>query len=613
MAQDNASGSVRPIVDEPGFRALVCYSQDALVLIDRSGEILFASPSLGSMVGLSNLEGRIFSDLILADDQERYAAEISELRDNPGGNRRFELQCHSASGGAVCLEVVATNLLTEPTIGAFVLNVRDVSERRQAEAARLRSESRFRRLAEANIIGIAFWRRAGEIYEANDAFLRTVGYERQDLEGGHIRWTDLTPREYVALDAGKLNELERTGVATVYEKELIRKDGLRVPVLVGAAGLDDRGDDGIAYFLDLTQQKRTEAALDESRRRMSLLVEALPDYAVLMLDSHGVILTWNRGAQNLFGYAAADIIGRNFAELFAPEARENVVPQAILDTAARKGCSECEEWGIGCDGRQIFFSGSVAALRHGQPNGFIQIIRDATDRRRAEELNSAIFASVSHDLLTPLSGMLGSVQNLRGEGERAWTYRDAQERLAELEADLRQFNALVRNLLELARLEGGAWHPKREWYDLIDLVGAGLRRLGAGRDQRVDVQLPDSARMVFVDAVQLVQVIWNLLDNALKYSPANAAVVFHASVAEHELRIEVRDEGPGVAASDRQSIFRRYYRAPARTDDDRSPRTEGTGLGLAICRAIVEAHGGRVWVEGNASGGATFCVVIPGA
>ena len=128
-------------------------------------------------------------------------------------------------------------------------------------------EAKIRRLVDANIIGIFIWDLEGRILEANDAFLRMVGYDREDLVSGRLRWTDLTPPEWRDRDARAVDELKMTGSLQPFEKEYFRKDGSRVPVLIGAATFEESGNQGVAFVLDLTERKRAEAEARESERR----------------------------------------------------------------------------------------------------------------------------------------------------------------------------------------------------------------------------------------------------------------------------------------------------------------------------------------------------------
>ena len=150
----------------------------------------------------------------------------------------------------------------------FIGTATDVTERKRAEEALRESEAKIRRLVDSNIIGIFFTGLEGRILEANDAFLHLVGHDRDDLVSGRVRWTDLTPPEWRERDRRALAELSSNTIAQPYEKEFFRKDGSRVPVLIGGALFEEGGNEGVAFVLDLTERKRAEEAL---RARVRLI------------------------------------------------------------------------------------------------------------------------------------------------------------------------------------------------------------------------------------------------------------------------------------------------------------------------------------------------------
>ncbi len=146
----------------------------------------------------------------------------------------------------------------------FMSNLVDITERKRAEDALRESESRFKRIYDSNIIGVIFWDTTGNIRQANDEFLRIVGYSKEDVLSGKVRWKDMTPPEYAYLDEKALKEMAETGVSTPFEKKYIRKDGSLVPVFLGAALLEGQKDVGICYVLDITERKRAEEELKKT-------------------------------------------------------------------------------------------------------------------------------------------------------------------------------------------------------------------------------------------------------------------------------------------------------------------------------------------------------------
>jgi two-component system sensor histidine kinase KdpD len=222
----------------------------------------------------------------------------------------------------------------------------------------------------------------------------------------------------------------------------------------------------------------------------------------------------------------------------------------------------------------------------------IRLAKDVDQARmlaETEKLRSALLTSISHDLRTPLSLIIGAISSLRSYGAR-YDDRTREEMLATAEDEAERLNRYVANLLDMTQLDGGALKPRREACDVEDLVGAALRRCAkqlAGHPVRLS--LPAGLPMLMLDFVLMEQVLANLLDNAAKYTPAGSAIEVSANRFKFSLMISVRDEGPGIPDADLPRIFDKFYRS---RDGDRA--RAGTGLGLAICRGFVEAMGGRI-------------------
>ncbi|QDT57127.1 Sensor protein KdpD [Caulifigura coniformis] len=222
-----------------------------------------------------------------------------------------------------------------------------------------------------------------------------------------------------------------------------------------------------------------------------------------------------------------------------------------------------------------------------------------------ESVRSSLLSSVSHDLKTPLAAIAGASGSLlESEGLDEPTRRELAETVAE---EASRLNRLLENLLQMSKLEAGAAAPNRQWHVLEEIVGSALHRIRRElADHEIRVDLPGNLPLVFVDGLLLEQVFVNLLENAVRYTPGQTLITIVAAVDENLLRIVVADTGPGIPAGAEERIFDKFYRAAGRADGGR-----GSGLGLAICRAIIQAHGGRIRAANRATGGAEFTIQLP--
>jgi two-component system sensor histidine kinase KdpD len=223
----------------------------------------------------------------------------------------------------------------------------------------------------------------------------------------------------------------------------------------------------------------------------------------------------------------------------------------------------------------------------------------------AERLRTALLSSLSHDLRTPLGAITGAASSLLEEPSQLTpaARRDLLETILE---ESRRMNRLIANLLDMIRVESGALEVQKEWQPLEEVVGVALIRLEDRlRGHPVAVNLPPDLPLVPLDGVLIEQVFVNLLENAVKYTPAGTPIDISATAVDGAVRIDVADRGPGLPPGEESRIFEKFYRAPAATAQG------GIGLGLTICRGIVTAHGGRIWAENRPGGGAVFRFTLP--
>ena len=230
---------------------------------------------------------------------------------------------------------------------------------------------------------------------------------------------------------------------------------------------------------------------------------------------------------------------------------------------------------------------------------------DSAFAAQDERLRNSLLNSISHDLRSPLAVMSSSASSLlEGEGQLP---AGPQRQMAQtINDEAQRMTHIVNNILDMTRLESGAVQIDRQWYPLEEIVGAVLNRLKGQLGQRtVSLDIPLDLPMLHVDGVLFEKVLTNLLENAAKYTAADARILVSASVQGGEIQVKVMDDGPGIPKGLEHLIFEKFYRAQA------EGAVSGTGLGLAICKAIIEAHGGSIWTESRAEGGAAFSMILP--
>ncbi|MEZ4767377.1 MAG: sensor histidine kinase KdpD [Caldilineales bacterium] len=334
--------------------------------------------------------------------------------------------------------------------------------------------------------------------------------------------------------------------------------------------------------------------------------ESGEDRLAIAAASEGLDLPEDELAVADWVYRRAEPAGRNTATLPAASLRYLPLKTArgVIGVLGVAGSDEPQRH-LSPEQRRLmdaFASQSALALERAN---LARQARQAEVLQVTEKLQSALLNSISHELRTPLVSITGALSALLEESDAL----DSQSRQALVENALdeaRRLNQLVGNLLDMTRMEAGALAVRKEPCDLQDVIGAALAQMG-GRltDRLIYVDVPADLPLAPLDFVPIVQVLVNLLDNALKYSPPEQPIDIAARTAAGFAEVEVADRGPGIPADDLERVFDRFYRL------QRPGSAGGTGLGLSICRGIVEAHGGSIVARNRAGGGASFVFRLP--
>jgi two-component system sensor histidine kinase KdpD len=229
--------------------------------------------------------------------------------------------------------------------------------------------------------------------------------------------------------------------------------------------------------------------------------------------------------------------------------------------------------------------------------------QEALLKAETETLRNTLLSSVSHDLRTPLAAITGGVTTLLQQ-DVTFSAEERRELLLTVYEEAEHLNQIIRNVLDMTRLEAGAIKVKKEWQPVEQIVGAVLNRFAERiKDRPVKTHLSEDLPLVSFDPLLIEQVLMNLLDNAIKYTPKGTPIDLTASVKDGEIIFSIEDRGPGIPAGEEERIFDKFVRGSATGG--------GIGLGLTICRAVIAAHGGRIWAENRQGGGAAFRFALP--
>jgi PAS domain S-box-containing protein len=492
-------------------------------------------------------------------------------------------------------------------------------------------EAKIRRLVDSNILGICISTRTGDIIETNDAFLKIVGYDREDFLAGRVRWMDLTTQESLDRSERAIAELGRTGTFQPFEKEYFRKDGSRVPVLVGGAAFDSERHQLVAFVLDLTELKRTEQALRESEAKVRRLVDSniigVFEWHIegrITEANHWRITGANEAFLQMVGYDREDLVsGRLRSRDMTPPEWRAATQRTLDDLAIAGTVRPYEKEYFRKDGTRVPVLIGAATFEKAKNQG-VAFVLDLTERKRAEaearesermrmELAHAnrvatmgqISASIAHEVNQPIAATVTNAQaGLRFLGARAVDLNEVQRILNDIVRDQQRAGEVIgriRDLIEKAP-------PRR---DRLEINGA-IREVveltwGEAGHNGVSVQteLADPLPVVQGDRVQLQQVILNLIINAIQAMGGSdegpRELLISTKKLEAGVLVMVRDTGPGLAPAALDRVFESFY----------TTKPSGMGLGLSICRSIVEAHGGQLWASANEPRGAVFQFTLP--
>ena len=353
---------------------------------------------------------------------------------------------------------------------------------------------------------------------------------------------------------------------------------------------------------------RSDKALS-GEERFQLLMKSVTDYAIILLDENGFITSWNEGAQRIKGYNEQEILGKHFSTFYPQHDIDSGKPADELKVAASTGRFEEEGWRLRKDGSRFFANVVISSIVDdaGKLCGFAKITRDITEKKEAEIRVKEFYSVLSHELRSPLTSIRGTLGLLEG-GLVGDLSSDALEVTCNARSSCDRLIRLVNSLLDLSKLDANQFHLNTETLLPADLVNEVMESMGSVGVHKANIRVGILENVPFVgDRDRLVQVLTNLIANAVKFSPPGGVVIVEVQAKVDEVTFFVKDEGIGIPLTAGNKLFGKFYQI----DGSDSRPQEGTGLGLAISKAIVEQHDGTIGYDSQLGCGATFWFSIP--
>ena len=495
--------------------------------------------------------------------------------------------------------------------------------RNRAEEALKKSETRYRNLVEDAAAGVALIDTEGRFVYLNNTLCQMMGYEGDEIFGkpfADFLHPDDKERAMSYLD----QSFTQPGDKPKLEFRVVHKGGSVIHMYSSPTPLCYR--DKIAGFsaiiVDITELRRAEERLRESEASLAE-AQRIAHMGNWDWDIKNNTLRWSDEIYRVFSLEPQQFGAtyEAFLNSVHPDDREFVQKSVNEALFENRPCS-IEHRIILPDGsvRIVHEQGEVSFDENKKPIRMVGTVHDITERKRAEKkaqeaetlreldrLRTELLANVSHELRTPLASIKGFVSTLL-RTDTKWSEEEQRDFLQTADQEADRLTHLINDLLDMSRLDVGALKLKKRNHhisEILNSVSNRLARLAEGH--KLKMTAPLELPMVYIDEMRICRVLTNLVENAAKYSPEGSEITVGTQLDGNKIVIEITDKGEGIPAEFLPKVFDRFYQ----TDRIASGQKSGTGLGLSICRGIIEAHGGRIWVESEVGAGSKFSFSLP--
>jgi len=616
LEEQSAAKSVQLAQSEGRFQLMVENIKDyAIFMLDPVGHVVNWNLGAQRLTGYSEEEALGRDYAFLYPEEERKALSPSHDLQSARTHRQHVTEGIRIrkDGEKYHAEAVVSRMDDEDgNLVGFVKMIRDITERKLADEAIRKSESKFKWLIHSNMLGVIHYQSNGFISEANDAFLNMLGYTRDEFRSGRMSWREITPAEWEDVDRTAWQQLEDVGVCQPFEKEYFRKDGTRAAVYVGGANFEGSREEGVAYVLDISAIKKAESALKESEAKFRTIANAMPQMVWSTLPD-GFHDYYNDQWYEFTGAPYGSTDGEGWNDMFHPDDQERAwkVWRHSLATGEPyeieyrlRHHSGDYRWTLGRalpvrdeSGAIVRWMGTCTDI-HDQK--LTQYRLQDSDRRKDEFL-----AMLAHELRNPLAPISAGAELL------SLGHLD-QERVRQISSViLRQathMTGLIEDLLDVSRVTRGLVQLDRSPVDVKSVVTEAVEQIRPaidGKSHHLDVHIASRQAIVSGDKKRLVQVLTNVLSNAAKFTPSGGGRInLWMNVTNANVELIIRDNGAGMSPELANQAFELFVQGERTSDRAQG----GLGIGLALVKSLVHLHGGTVKL--NSAGEQQGCEVM---
>jgi PAS domain S-box-containing protein len=358
-------------------------------------------------------------------------------------------------------------------------------------------------------------------------------------------------------------------------------------------------------FIAEKEREKLLESLENSEERFRSVVESAQD-AIVNVDERGRIASWNHGAETIFGHTAEEAIGQQTTMIIPAKTHQDHIDVFGTMSQGDAGMSPTSTEGTGVKKNGTEFPVELSLSNWHTKEGyfFTAIMRDITVRKKLDQLKDELTGLVSHELRTPLTVIIGAINTVLTEGDLL-SGKEKHQLLNDAAAEAESLSHLLGNLLELSRSRAEQLVLHSEPVNIKVIVQNVIGRINKQTpSNRFSLDFSKELPPAYADSLRLERILYNLLDNAIKYSPPESNIRISGKTKGEYLVIGIQDLGEGISTEDQSKLFSPFQRLE-------NSSIKGIGLGLVVCRRLVEAHGGRIWVESRLSRGSTFYFTVP--